>query len=414
MRVSIVSDAWFPQVNGVVTTLDTVGKELVQMGHRFFRCRPRNASKPFRVRHIPRSGWPSEPAGDWNYPGLGASVCDSHCDGRSIGSCRPALLFRRRLPFTTSFHTRFPEYLHARTRIPVGFTYCAVRWFHAAARRTMVATQTLREELSLRGFRQWFPGIAEWTPIDSSRGIRVPPFADRFTCMSGVWRWRRTLGFSRSQARRYQNLSWAMVPNWIHWRRSYPDAQFTRAKFGGRAGTIFCRQRCLCFPSRTDTFGLVILEALASGIPVAAYPVTGPKDVIGKSRAGVLSEDLGQAAIQCLKISPLICREYALQFSWKACAEAFVHHLEPTDTGNAIAESSPFRASCVSPSGFEKSCGDDSNPQPGRSAVRRASSSKRFAQARGGPAALNKRPAGSTRSVEGAGRTNRPRETVRL
>jgi glycosyltransferase involved in cell wall biosynthesis len=113
----------------------------------------------------------------------------------------------------------------------------------------------------------------------------------------------------------------------------YREAKFTGAKFGQELAQYFAASDVFVFPSQTDTFGLVMLEALASGIPVAAFPVPGPKDVIGNSPAGVLSEDLGQAAIQCLKISPRVCREYALQFSWKTCAEAFVRHLEPIGQG---------------------------------------------------------------------------------
>ena len=266
------------------------------------------------------------------------------------------------------------------------------------------------------GFRIWFPGIGEWTPIDSGRGIKASsPFRRPIYLYVGRLAVEKNIRAFLDLKLEGTKLVVGDGPELESLASEYPEAQFTRAKFGEELAQYFAASDVFVFPSRTDTFGLVILEALASGIPVAAYPVTGPKDVIGNSRVGVLSEDLGQAAIQCLKISPRVCREYALQFSWKACAEVFCRAtLSRSDTGKAIAESSPFGRRALAHPAAKRDCGDDSNPRPGRSAVRRASSSKRFAQDRRGPAALNKRPAGSTRSEGGAGRTSRPRETVRL
>jgi glycosyltransferase involved in cell wall biosynthesis len=334
MRVSIVSDAWFPQVNGVVTTLSTVGKELVQMGHQV------QVVSPERFKTIPCPTYPeirlAVGAGRRLEPILDsaqASAIHIATEG-PLGLAARRYCLRRRLPFTTSFHTRFPEYLHARTRIPVGFTYCAVRWFHAAARRTMVATQTLREELSRRGFQNlvpWYRGVDtdRFKPRDKSfLSFRRPIYlyVGRLAVEKNI---RAFLDLKLEGTK----LVVGDGPELDSLAANYPDAQFARAKFGEELAQYFAASDVFVFPSRTDTFGLVILEALASGIPVAAYPVTGPKDVIGKSRAGVLSEDLGQAAIQCLKISPRVCREYAQQFSWKACAEAFVNHLEPIGHG---------------------------------------------------------------------------------
>src|SRR5262245_20238023 len=330
MRISIVSDAWFPQVNGVVTTLSTVGKELVEMGHQL------QVVSPDRFKTIPCPTYPEIRLA----VGAGRGVEDILDSARAsaihiategpLGLAARSYCLRRKIPFTTSFHTRFPEYLHARTRIPVCLTYPAVRWFHAAARRTMVATQTLREELSQRGFRNLVPWF---------RGVDTERFRPRdkgfLTFRRPIYLYVGRLAVEKNiRAFLELNLEGTKLvvgdgPESASLASKYPQAHFTGAKFGEELARYFAASDVFVFPSRTDTFGLVMLEALASGIPVAAYPVPGPKDVIGNSQVGVLSEDLGQAAVRCLKISPSICREFAVQFSWKACAESFVRHLEP-------------------------------------------------------------------------------------
>ena len=334
MRISIVSDAWFPQVNGVVTTLSTVGKELVGMGHQV------HVVSPDRFKTIPCPTYPEIRLA----VGAGRRVEDILDSSRAaaihiategpLGLAARSYCLRRELPFTTSFHTRFPEYIHARTRIPVFLTYRAVRWFHGAARRTMVATQTLREELSLRGFQNlvpWYRGVdsERFRPRDKA----FLPFRRPIYLYVGRVAVEKNIRAFLDLELEGTKLVVGDGPELETLISEYPQAQFARAKFGEELALYFAASDVFVFPSRTDTFGLVILEALASGIPVAAYPVTGPKDVIGDSQVGVLSEDLAQAAEQCLKISSRACREYALGFSWKACAEVFVGHLEPIGHG---------------------------------------------------------------------------------
>jgi glycosyltransferase involved in cell wall biosynthesis len=334
MRISIVSDAWFPQVNGVVTTLSTVGNELVGMGHQV------HVVSPDRFKTIPCPTYPEIRLA----VGAGRRVEDILDSSRAaaihiategpLGLAARSYCLRRKLPFTTSFHTRFPEYVHARTRIPVFLTYRAVRWFHGAARRTMVATQTLREELSLRGFQNlvpWYRGVDSERFRPRDKGFL--PFRRPIYLYVGRVAIEKNIRAFLDLKLEGTKLVVGDGPELETLISAYPQAQFVRAKFGEELALYFAASDVFVFPSRTDTFGLVILEALASGIPVAAYPVPGPKDVIGDSQAGVLSEDLAQAAVQCLKISPQACREYALKFSWKACAEVFVRHLEPIGHG---------------------------------------------------------------------------------
>jgi 1,2-diacylglycerol 3-alpha-glucosyltransferase/glucuronosyltransferase len=330
MRISIVSDAWFPQVNGVVTTLSTVGNELVGMGHQV------QVVSPDRFKTIPCPTYPeirlavgASKRVENILDSARASAIHIATEG-PLGLAARSYCLRRKIPFTTSFHTRFPEYLHARTRIPVCLTYRVVRWFHAPAQRTLVATQTLRQELSQRGFQN----LVSWY-----RGVDTERFRPRnkgfLTFRRPIYLYVGRLAVEKNiRAFLDLNLGGTKLvvgdgPESESLASKYPEAHFTGAKFGEELARYYAASDVFVFPSRTDTFGLVMLEALASGIPVAAHPVAGPKDVIGDSHVGVLSEDLGQAAVQCLKISPSVCREFALQFSWKACAESFVRHLEP-------------------------------------------------------------------------------------
>jgi hypothetical protein len=184
---------------------------------------------------------------------------------------------RERLPFTTSYHTRFPEYLRARLPAPEAITYAWMRRFHNAAAATLVATPSLAQELGARGFTR----VKPWT-----RGVDTELFL----------------------------------------KSRHPGAHFLGEHVGETLARIYASADVFVFPSRTDTFGIVLLEALASGLPVAAYPVTGPLDVVGE--AGVLSQDLGQAARAALAISRDAARQRALGYSWRACAEMFLGHVK--------------------------------------------------------------------------------------
>ena len=234
--------------------------------------------------------------------------------------------------FTTAFHTRFAEYLQARTKIPTRITYAWLRKFHGAGAGVMVATQSLREELVARGFKN----VRAW-----SRGVDLDAFHPE---PRENWNFPRPIFVYVGRVAVEKNLrafldldlpgSKLVVgdgPQRRALEREYPDVHFAGARHGAALAAAYAGADVFVFPSRTDTFGLVVLEALASGLPVAAYPVTGPKDILGESQipVGALNEDLRQAALDALKIDRAACRPHAELYSWSACAARFLDNLVP-------------------------------------------------------------------------------------
>lgn len=237
---------------------------------------------------------------------------------------------RRCLPFTTSFHTRFPEYVHARWRVPIQFGYRFLRWFHGRATRTMVATPSVEAELREQGFRnlvRWSRGVdlSLFHPRNEEFLTLPRPvclFVGRVAVEKGIGDFLRL------------DLPGSKVvigdgPHLPALRQAYPDVHFLGARFGEDLARHYAAADVFVFPSRTDTFGLVMLEALASGVPVAAFPVPGPIDVIGASAAGILDDDLAAAVHRALDVPAHICTEHAARFTWQASTQQFVGNLAP-------------------------------------------------------------------------------------
>ena len=240
---------------------------------------------------------------------------------------------RNGFSFTTSFHTRFPEYISARTGMPVAPFYAWLRRFHGAAHGVMVATESLQSELNSRGFR----GIVQWSrgvdlelfrpePRDPWEGLPRPIFlyVGRVAVEKNI------------EAFLKLDLPGSKVvvgggPQLAAIRHAYPRARYTGPRFAAELARSYAGADVFVFPSRTDTFGLVLLEALACGTPVAAYPVTGPKDILANAAGliGVLHDDLRAAALGALAADRMACRAHAERYSWRACAELFMHHLIP-------------------------------------------------------------------------------------
>ncbi len=237
---------------------------------------------------------------------------------------------RHKIPFTTAFHTRFPEYVEARTKIPARYTNVVMKWFHGPSKAIMTATKSLRDELRAQGFEN----VVTWT-----RGIDTELFHPREKLFPKL---PRPLFMYVGRVAVEKNIkafldlelpgSKMVVgggPQLKQLENEYGDVHFVGVKEGEDLAAYYASADVFMFPSLTDTFGLVILEALASGVPVAAYPVTGPLDVIGHEPVGCLHEDLEKAALKAVDISPQKCREYALGFSWEACAKLFLTNLHP-------------------------------------------------------------------------------------
>ncbi len=330
MRIVIVTDAWKPQVNGVVRTLSMLVGELELAGHHVTMITPDG----FNTVACP------------TYPEIRLSLFPAAKVARLIKASQPCAIHiategplgwaARRyckaqgLPYTTAYHTRFPEYVQARFGIPLTLSYGVVRRFHGSAASVMVATQTVEDDLTRRGFQN----IRRW-----SRGVDTGLFRPR---AAKVYDLPRPIFLSVGRLAVEKNLdaflrlqlpgSKVVVgdgPDRAALQSRYPDAHFVGAKHGEDLAAHYAGADVFVFPSRTDTFGLVLLEALASGLPVAALPVPGPLDVMHDSRVGVLSEDLGAAALTALSLSREHCVEHAARFSWQASARQFVDNLTP-------------------------------------------------------------------------------------
>ncbi len=345
-RILIVSDAWQPQVNGVVRTLATVTRELRGMGHVV------EVIGPDRFRTIPCP----------TYPDIALSLLPRRRLVRLIEAFRPDALHiategplglaargwarRTGFRFTTAFHTRFAEYVQARTGLPVRPIYAWMRRFHAAGSGTMVATQSLREELATRGFRN----IRAW-----SRGVDLELFRPHLKTLDPPgnlaredWGLQRPIFLYVGRVAVEKNItafldldlpgSKVVVgggPQLASLKRDYPGVHFTGPRHGEALARAYAGGDVFVFPSLTDTFGLVILEALACGTPVAAFPVTGPKDVLANAagKVGAVNADLRQAALDALDADRAACRVHAERYSWRACAEMFLSHLVPINGG---------------------------------------------------------------------------------
>ncbi|WP_142850443.1 glycosyltransferase family 1 protein [Telmatospirillum sp. J64-1] len=330
MRIVIVTDAWAPQVNGVVRTLGALVGELQRTGHEVATITPQD----FKTMPCP------------TYPEIRLSLFPRRKLARLIEAARPcaihiategplgwaarAYCLRKGLPFTTAYHTRFPEYVRARFGIPLAVSYALIRRFHASAATVMVATETVEREIHTWGITR----TSRWT-----RGVDTDLFRPHpqqvYDLPRPIFLYVGRLAVEKNiEAFLSLDLPGSKVvvgdgPQRQDLEQKYPGVLFTGAKQGADLAAHYAGADVFVFPSRTDTFGLVLLEALACGLPVAAYPVPGPLDVIGNAEVGCLDEDLRQAAMKALGISREACRSYADNFSWSASAAQFLGNLSP-------------------------------------------------------------------------------------
>jgi len=324
MRLLIVTDAWAPQVNGVVRSLEQMVTHLTALGDTV------EVLSPQGYRSLPLPTYPDIPL-TLVRPRRIAARIDAFAPGAvhiategPLGLIARRYCLRRRLPFTTSYHTKFPEYVAARLPVPTAPLYAFLRRFHNAACACMVAAPSLKEELSARGFRN----LVLW-----SRGVDTERFRPEAAADLGLERpvflyVGRVAVEKNLRAFCELDLPGTKVivgdgPARPDLERAFPDVVFLGTLDGEALAGAYAGADAFVFPSRTDTFGNVLLEALASGLPVAAYPVTGPKDVITDERIGVLDEDLGRAALAALSLSREDARAFALRHDWEASAREF-------------------------------------------------------------------------------------------
>ena len=328
MRIMIVTDAWFPQTNGVVRTLAHTAAWLGRFGHEVRTLTPRD------FRSIPCPTYPEIRLSLFPGAGVREAIRSFAPQVIHIATEGPLGLAARRycrmhgLRFTTSYHTRFPQYLRARFPIPVAASYRALRWFHGAAVRCMVSTPTLRQELAGRGFANlacwrrgvdtelFKPGPKDFLSLPRPIAVYVGRVAiekniEAFLAMP--WSGGKLVIGDGPERHRLQS--------------GHPDVLFTGYRFEEDLARHLAAADVMVFPSRTDTFGLVNLEAMACGVPVAAYPVTGPVDVITDGATGALDEDLGRAARRALTLDPAVCRKHALERGWDVSTREFEGNL---------------------------------------------------------------------------------------
>jgi glycosyltransferase involved in cell wall biosynthesis len=328
VRVAIVTDAWHPQVNGVVRTLSTVQQGLAAAGHQ------PEVFGPDRYRTVPCPGYSTIRLAIGAGRTLGRQLAEFRPDAVHIATEGPLGLAARSFclaqgwPFTTAYHTRFPEYVKARCHLPLAWSYAALRRFHAPSHGVMVATATMRRELTERGFGR----LVAWT-----RGVDTnlfhPGYEPAIDLPRPVFLYIGRIAVAKNlPAFLDLDLPGSKLvvgdgPMLPALRRRYPQVHFAGAQSGEALVRHYAAADVMVLPSRTETFGLVMLEALACGVPVAAYPSAGPNDVIGGSGAGVIDENLAAAARAALAIPRERCVAHAQHYSWQACIDQFVGYL---------------------------------------------------------------------------------------
>jgi glycosyltransferase involved in cell wall biosynthesis len=328
MRIMIVTDAWFPQTNGVVNTLAQTAAWLVRFGHEVMIA----AARDFRTVPCP------------SYPEIRVAVRPMATLARKFASFQPQAVhiategpvglaarrycLKKGWRFTTSYHTQFPQYLKSRWPIPLWLSYAALRRFHAAAHRCMVSTPSVQNELHQRGFRnivRWRRGVdTELFRPRSKEFLQLPRPIAAYVGRLAV---EKNVDAFLQMPWRGSKIVIGDGPERARLEARYREPVYAGFRYGEDLATHLAATDVLVFPSLTDTFGLVNLEAMACGVPVAAFPITGPIDVVEDGVTGALDPDLGKAAERALRVDPRACRAHALQSSWTACTREFEANL---------------------------------------------------------------------------------------
>ncbi len=330
MKFALVTDAWMPQVNGVVRTWTEVVRQLERLGydvlviHPGLFCTVAAPKYPeIRLAVLPRAKV--------------ASLLDAFqpkaihvaTEGPLGLACR-AYCSKRRLPFTTSYHTQYPRYLSIYYGVPAALTWKLLKWFHRAATRTLVPTRSVATELQSHGFDNtviWSRGadMQVFKPHGKT-GLSLPrPIfltASRIAPEKNIEAF-LAIKLPGSKVVVGDGLARAAL------QRQYPQVHWTGYQYGQDLARLYSAADVFVFPSRTDTFGITMLEANACGVPVAAYPVTGPIDVVQQNVTGVLDNDLQAACLAALNLDSQACLEYARTCTWEKCAKTVIESMAP-------------------------------------------------------------------------------------
>jgi len=331
MNILLVTDAWTPQVNGVVRTLERTRDALAELGHRVTVLSPTG-------RTLPCPGYPEIRLVLRPRKLIREAMAQGPFDAVHIATEGPLGLatsrwcHRHNLPFTTSYHTRFPEYLRMRAPIPLSVSYAYMRWFHSRASRTFVRTPTQKSLLAKRGFVH----LHVWPGSVDTQLFR-PRERDRLSLPRPISLYAGRVAVEKNlEAFLKLDLPGSKVivgdgPAMANLKRRYPAVHFLGYRHGEELAGLMSSADVFVFPSRTDTLGLVILESMACGVPVAAFPVPGPLDLITDGGNGALDEDLREAIFRALSVDGESCAEFAAGFSWHASTRRFLALLQPVD-----------------------------------------------------------------------------------
>lgn len=330
MKILIVTDAWEPQVNGVVRTLKATRAELEAMGHRV------DFLTPLEFRTLPCPTYPDIRLSLLPGAKVARRICEFDPDALHIATEGPLGLAARRFalkhdrPFTTAYHTRFPEYVQARFAFPLAWTYGFLRWFHGPSKAIMAPTQIVKRDLEAQGFKNvklWSRGV-DRNIFKAQRCNRLQTQPPIFLYVGRVAVEKNIEAFLELDL---PGSKWVagVGPALENLKARYTDVNYLGVLNQHELAEVYASADVFVFPSKTDTFGLVLLEAMACGLPVAAYPVTGPIDVIEDPKAGALDEDLRTACLRALELKREDVAAYAQRFSWRAATEQFFSHLHP-------------------------------------------------------------------------------------
>ena len=347
MKILIATDAWSPQVNGVVNTLRHTQRELEAAGH--------------EVRMLTPEGFRTFPCP--TYPEIRLSLfpgreirrrvaefspdCIHIATEGTIGLALRRYCLQKRLPFTTAYHTQLPEYIRARFPLPLRLGIAFVRWFHRPSTAVMVPTRGMQETLQQRGFRN----VVLW-----SRGVDTEIFQPN---SPHAYEFPRPIWINVGRVAVEKNIeafleldlpgSKVVVgdgPDRARLEKQFPDCHFLGYKFGDELASLLAGADAFVFPSKTDTFGLVMLEAMACGLPVAAYRVTGPIDVISQGVTGAMQTSLRDACAEAITLHRAACRRHAMSRSWARATDRFAAQLARIDRDDVIAATRVLPTGC--------------------------------------------------------------------
>ncbi len=332
LKIAFITDAWHPQINGVVTTIDNTCKTLREQGNELLMI------TPDQFNTIPCPSYPSIKLAVFCYPKV-KKLLDNFSPDRihiategPLGLAARKYCLKHKLAFTTSFHTLFAEYTHLRFKVPISWGYRLLHWFHNPASHIMVATGRVETDLIKRGFKK--EKFVRW-----SRGVDTDRFKPRD---KGHLSYPRPISMFVGRVAVEKSIEDFLAlsipgtkvvvgdgPQLSQLKSQYPEAVFHGFETGEPLAKTMAAADIFVFPSRTDTFGIVMLDALACGLPVAAYPVQGPLDVLIDNQTGCMRENLQEAFYDAIKLKSEDCRKQALTYSWQNCSAQFFKNLVP-------------------------------------------------------------------------------------